>query len=715
MKFSLALFLIAGLSVHEAFAAQDPAAQTPAPQTASNPAKLTRLDVSNLSPSFDPDVTDYTVARTTACALQVTAKFDDTDTELTMYVGGRQTDSGETRSAWVCDGRTKVDIVLYRAAREVRRYTVSVATPSMVLTLPASPVAAEPTPTITIQPVVASAAEASPPAAVPTAPVEAAPSMTPPAPTPVAPHMAAAPAPSISAATEQEEEFVPEPAPTPSPVVAGEHAVPPLSAVDGSTAARFLEAATFGPSPSAIANLQPSGIQQWLTAQFAMPESEMPDGLDVNGVRARLFTNMYSGADQLRQRTMFALSSFIVVSSRKNNTGAQLIPWVRLLSRYAFDNYRTLLREVTLNPTMGNYLDLVQNRRATSTRSANENYARELMQLFSIGVWELNQDGSPRLDAQGQRIATYDQTTVRELARALTGWTYPTAEGSTPVARNPPHFIGLLEPRTADHDPGAKVLFGRTIPANQTPLQDLEMSLDIIFQHPNVPPFVATRLIRSLVGSNPSPAYIRRVADVFANNGQGARGDLRAVVTAILTDQEALTQPPSRLTDPVLHIIGMGRTLDAQIGDPNTFMSQFGNLGQLLLSPATVFGFYSPLGTLPGNTAVVAPEFQIYPPALAVQRANFIYAILNGQYPAFAVNLTPFTSIAADPAALVERVNQTLMRGRMSRELRQIITRATLAVPATDARQRAIGALFLAAISTEYTVPGGLSSIICLE
>jgi uncharacterized protein (DUF1800 family) len=481
------------------------------------------------------------------------------------------------------------------------------------------------------------------------------------------------------------------------------------TADDIRTATHFLENATFGPTGSEIANVLARGRDGWLAYQFSRPESPMPDGLDANQVRAQLYLNMSNGSDQLRQRMMFALSQYIVVSANKVGTGPELIPWVRMLSRNAFGNYRTLLTDVTLSPTMGKFLDLAYSRKASATSSPNENYARELLQLFTIGLWELNQDGSLKVDASGQPIPTYDQRTIAEFSRALTGWTFPVQPGSTSSNSNPPYFVGQMEARVTTHDTGAKTLLrGVVLPAGQTTTADLHAALDNIFQHPNVPPFVATRLIRSLVTSNPSAGYIERVANVFANNGDGVRGDLRAVLTAILTDAEALRFSGSdagRLKDPLLHVIGLGRALGARVTDPNAFMYLFNNLTQRVLTPATVFGFYSPLAALPGSSGLYGPEFQIYPPALAIQRANFIYSILNGNLgAAYAIDLTPYINVAAVPASLVDAVDHHLMFGRMSAQLRQILLTTTAAISASNTRQRALGALYLAAISSEYAV-----------
>lgn len=474
-------------------------------------------------------------------------------------------------------------------------------------------------------------------------------------------------------------------------------------------AGRFLEMATLGPTPTSIPALQSSGISTWLNQQTNLPESPIADGLDTNQVLDKVFLNMANGADQLRQRMMFALSQTLVVSSRKNNNGFELTPWVRLLSRNAFGNYRTLLYEMTRSPTMGKYLDLANSRKLTTSSAPNENYPRELLQLFTIGLWELNQDGSIKKDANGQPIPTYNQQDIAEYARALTGWTYPTQPGVASATRNPEYFVGQMEFRTESHDTGSKTLLkGLVLPAGQAPELDLVAVVDSVFKHPNLPPFVATRLIRSLVTSNPSPDYIRRVADVFANNGQGVRGDLKAVLTAILMDVEAVGVPtPSQghLKDPILHILGFGRALGAQITDPSVFQNEFAKLNQRVLTPPTVFSFYSPLSLLPKFSSLYGPEFQIYPPSQALERANILYKILRGDYKeAFKVDLTPYTAVAEDSAALVEKVNQGLLEGRMSPQLKQIILTATDAIVSTDTQQRAMGALFLTAVSSEYSV-----------
>lgn len=488
-------------------------------------------------------------------------------------------------------------------------------------------------------------------------------------------------------------------------------------------AAHLLDQSTFGPRAADVDLLISSGYDQWLNNQFTAPESPMPDDPDVSDVRNALFMNMVSGDDQLRQRMVFALSQIFVVSANKNNSGNELAPWVRLLSRNAFGNFRTLLRDVTLSPTMGKYLDATFSRCTRNTATCpngqtttvpNENYPREVLQLFTIGLWELNQDGTVRLNPAGQPIPTYSQETLVEYARALTGWGVSRTNNIDNYAvEMVPVMTTGTTPSPRFHDTGQKTLLnGVVLPATaNTPaalFSDVDGVVDSIVAHPNVAPFLATRLIRSLVTSNPTPAYIGRVAAAFS----GSNGDLRVTLTAILTDPEArnFTITDGRLKDPVLTIMGLSRALGIPVTNPGSTQWIFSNLLQLVLTPNTVFNFYNLLTPLPGNPALFGPEFGIYPPALAVQRANFLYGIINEWYTStfpMALVIPAYQAVAADPAALVEAVNQNLMFGRMSSELRALIIAATAAITDTSAnglRERARGALYLAAVSSEYSV-----------
>ena len=301
-----------------------------------------------------------------------------------------------------------------------------------------------------------------------------------------------------------------------------------LHVVGANVASHFLDQAAFGPDAATLEHVQTVGLDDYLNEQFAAPISPYPDpattGPGLNRVQARFFTNAVHGQDQLRQRVAFALGQIFVVSAIEENTPTQLVPYLGILQKDAFANFRTLMKDVTLSPTMGEYLDVRNNDKAdpTSDTRANENYARELMQLFTIGLSELNLDGTLKLDANGNPIPTYDQTTIQNFAKVYTGWTYPTRPGAPLRKHNPPYYIGPMVPFESNHDVTSKTLLnGFVLPAGQTAEQDLEAALDNIFNHPNVGPFIGKQLIQHLVGSNPSPAYVARVASVFNDNGSG--------------------------------------------------------------------------------------------------------------------------------------------------------------------------------------------------
>jgi hypothetical protein len=610
--------------------------------------KLTGLLAANLSPAFDPNVKQYTVPMPANCSVPVKATVaDPANPNLKLYISSNPTTSGTVVNAWVCGNQPKVEIVIYDVWTEVGHYSIT----------PVGEPVATPPPTPT------------------------------PTPTPVV----------VDPPTEQ----IPTTTPSPLPL-------PAASPVDKLSAGRFLSQASFGPTPQDLAALQPVGLQYWMAQQYNLPATTLGDGLSTNQVINQTLHNMANAPDQLRQRMVFALSQIFVVSANKNVNGEELIPWVNLLNRNAFGNFRQLLKEVTFSPTMGKFLDLANSKKATASTSPNENYAREVMQLFTIGLKQLNQDGSVKLDGQGQPIPTYDQATLREVARALTGLTYPTAPGKTPQSNNWEWFTGLMEYRQANHDTGAKTIVnGVSLPAGQTVKQDFDAVIDTLVSHPNTAPFIATRLIRSLVSSNPSGAYIQRVADKFVDNGLGVRGDLWAVLTAVLTDPEATAAPSAQrghLKDPVLHVLNLGRALGASINDPSIFMYDLRLLGEQVLTPNSVFSFYSPLAALPGYPGLFGPEFQIYPPGLAIQRGNLIWKIINGQLgSSFTVNLSQFTSLANNPAALVEQVNQVLLLGTMSNTLRSTLT-GLASHPYTSLQDRVLITLYFTAISSEYAV-----------
>jgi uncharacterized protein (DUF1800 family) len=469
---------------------------------------------------------------------------------------------------------------------------------------------------------------------------------------------------------------------------------------------RFLEQSTFGPTPQLMAHARQVGMPDFLDEQFAMPESAWPSLSAATRSAAvdSFFLNAATGQDQLRQRVIYALSEIFVIAMNKNTNGDEIVPWLQLLSRNAFGNYRTLLREITIDATMGKYLDLANSVKPGVSSGANENYPREVMQLFSIGLYELNLDGSISPDRQGQPMPAYNQNDVRQLALALTGWTYGNSSGMPPQNRNSNYFPGAMLPIAAYHDTSAKAILRQSLPANQTIWQDLDGAIDIIFNHPNVGPFVATRLIRALVTSNPSPAYISRVATVFNDNGQGVRGDMKAVIRAILLDPEARNDtPPSdfgRLRTPVQHTIALMRTLSLPVGQPSQFAYIYYNLGEGMLDAPSVFGHYSPLFHIP-RTSLYGPEFQIYSPTEAINRANLFYSLMTSSWP---INpaLQPFVNVASNPAALVNAVDNALLHGRMSPQMRAALLNALPAM--YDNYQRVLTVLYLTATSGDYLV-----------
>jgi uncharacterized protein (DUF1800 family) len=531
--------------------------------------------------------------------------------------------------------------------------------------------------------------------------------------------------------------------PTPAPSVSA----PSVTAAD---AARLLEQATFGVTQSDVAHVQSVGIDAYLSEQLAYPATQytgysytphtapagcIGDGSnppDASSLCARdeyspfqvqrdFFTHALKNPDQLRQRVAFALSQIMVVSSVEIYEAYGLADYQNILLRDALGNYRTLLQDVTLSPTMGHYLDMANSDETNPQNGTvpNQNYAREVLQLFSIGLIELNPDGTPQLDTSGAPIPTFESATIEGLASVFTGWTYPPLSGATSQWANPINFDGTMVAFPDHHQAGTKVLLnGYTVPANQTPAQDLQNALDNIFNHPNVGPFISKQLIQHLVTSNPSPAYVARIAAVFANNGQGVRGDLSAVVRAILTDTDARGDEPAtnlfgHLREPALFITSTLRSLGGT-SDGVLPRSASSAMGQPMFSPETVFNFYPPSYQVPG-TQTLAPEFGIENAATALARANFINTvIMQGGAAAdptvsgstgTTINLTPLAG-AANSSALIAQLNQTLMHGSLSSAANNIILTAVNSVAAnsTNPLAAAQAASYLILTSAQYQV-----------
>jgi uncharacterized protein (DUF1800 family) len=488
-------------------------------------------------------------------------------------------------------------------------------------------------------------------------------------------------------------------------------------------AARFLDQATFGPTPASIAELEQMGIQNWLAMQFATHPSDLPDQpiLASNGmpnrnlapVQAAFFQNAVNGQDQLRQRVALALSEIWVVSQQSGVRQAYAFPpYWRVLRDNAFGNYRDLIKAVTLNPAMGRYLNMANNNKANPAKgtAANENYAREMMQLFTLGLIQLNADGSQVLDAHGIPVATYDQTVVTNMAKVLTGWTYPTAPGVAARADNPQYFLGQMFAVEREHDTSAKTIFGNiTIPAGQTAEQDLESLLDALMQQPTMAPFVSKQLIQHLVTSNPTPAYVQRVANVFLNNGSGVTGDMRAVISAILTDTEARANDDpnpaadptfGHLREPVLFLANLLRGLNATLGAGNTVHVYGSEMGQNLFNAPSVFSYFSPQYRTEGG--LLGPEFQIYSTATVAERTDVVTAALYATLGGATVDLSPFTGKAGNVEAMLDYISYVFMHHVMPVSVAQAATAAAGAAKTPQAKAQA--ALYTVLTSGAYQI-----------
>ena len=333
------------------------------------------------------------------------------------------------------------------------------------------------------------------------------------------------------------------------------------SPVSSAAAVRFLEQSSFGPDTENLNQVSETGFDTYLQNQFASTVTPYPnprpnDG--VNNVQQTFFLNAIAGGDQLRLRSALALNELWVVSANTITDTLGYTNYLRTLDKDALGNYLNVMTDVTLTPAMGNFLNMVNNDAPPPGEHANENYAREIMQLFCLGLNQLNPDGTPVLDSNGNPIPTYTQADVMDVGRAFTGWTYPLTPGKPSQNHNPEFYGGPMVAVEGLHDIGAKTILGQTIPAGQSAEADLASALGIIFNHPNVGPFVATQMIEHLVTSNPSPAYVQRVATAFNtgtfnNYGSGKRGDMQAMVAAILLDPEA------RRGDDPATAVGFGR------------------------------------------------------------------------------------------------------------------------------------------------------------
>jgi uncharacterized protein (DUF1800 family) len=471
-------------------------------------------------------------------------------------------------------------------------------------------------------------------------------------------------------------------------------------------AARFLDQASFGSSPAALAEIQAIGYEKWIDQQLSLPPTQI-DGTPLlawtnlntltkeqgnlnwgfNGLEtSRAFI---TAPDQLRLRTTWALSNFIVVSQNKINPYG-MTEYFNMLQRQSLGTFGDLLYAVIRNPAMGQYLDNNQNRKqgACSNCFLNENFGRELMQLFTVGVFMLNKDGSLKKDASGRPIETYAQADVQDMTRALTGWDMDNAHVRTVPNENLPNWAAFERPMIqrwqGNHDDGEKRVLNKVIPAKQTAEQDVRSVIDILLNHPNTGPFVVYRLIQSLVTSDPSPAYMTRMVSVFENNGKGVRGDLGAVVKAILLDPEARrADDPAyrelhvgRMKEPVLQAISVMRALSCE--KPLTMSwnkyQVYGINNQQPLNAPSVFSFFSPMHRAPGSN-VLAPEQKLLDSKEFRDRLGGLSQVYDRDGSAFVSAGCKFdefvSALNRSPDAFIDLMSQRLFKGSMSPTLRE--------------------------------------------
>jgi uncharacterized protein (DUF1800 family) len=476
---------------------------------------------------------------------------------------------------------------------------------------------------------------------------------------------------------------------------------PVLLSAEQKAAHRFLRQATWGPTPSLVDHVVQVGKEAFLEEQFALPATPYPQELidkpNMELVSEQFFQNAMQGQDQLRQRVAWALSQIWVASAIKVDNTHAMVPFIRILEDGAFGNVRDVLEKVTLSPAMGEFLDMVNNKKADPTKGTmpNENYARELMQLFTIGLTGLNPDGTPN----GQ--PTYSQNDILEMSRVLTGWTYGDAITGDPTKINNKFYDGPMEPVERYHDTAEKKVMGATFLAGQTTRADLKQALDLLFNHPNMGPFVSKQLIQRLVKSDPSPAYIAAITAVFNNNGQGERGDLRAIVKAILMHPEAASTPNSgKFSEPALFLLTLARGLNSTIVD-HPYMTDFSqDMGQRIWFAPSVFNYFSPGYRLNG---ALGPELQIWSTATAMTRANFVASLVSGGFGTdFKIDTTPYIAVAGNNEALVDTANSLLMGGTMGTDMRQAILTALGSATSTTDRIRTV--LYLIGSSMQYQV-----------
>ncbi len=544
----------------------------------------------------------------------------------------------------------------------------------------------------------------------------------------------------------------PPPAPTPSPAP-GPTPVPAPSPIATTElqVIRGLQQGSFGATPAQISQVSQRGLAAWIAEQRAMPldpnfferrvRAVGTDGA-LGAARRDAFQHAFweraaTAPDQLRQRLTYALSQMFVISFQDSNIRNYAVgaaSYYDMLQRHALGNYRDLLEGVSTHPMMGLYLTHIRNERSDGTRMPDENYAREIMQLFSIGLVALNPDGTPVVP----RREVYTNEDITGLAKVFTGWSWhdPSASGGLSTNANRFRRNGItpggtdagetqpMSPYPAFHSIEEKRFLGAQVPAGVSdPRQSLRVALDTLFNHPNTAPFVSRQLIQRLVTSNPSPAYVRRVAAVFENNGRNIRGDLGAVTQAILLDPEALTPATGttsagKLREPVLRLAHWIRAFEAQPsaqGWTIPFLDNPGTqLGQSPMNAPSVFNYYrpgyTPVGTPIAAANLVAPEFQITHETSVAGYANFMQGVTLNGIGGVRTSYTAELPLAVDPPRLVDHLNRLLAAGALDTTDRTLIVQAVQAVPlrvgqeTVDQRARVALAVRLVMTSPAYLV-----------
>jgi uncharacterized protein (DUF1800 family) len=553
--------------------------------------------------------------------------------------------------------------------------------------------------------------------------------------------------------------------PSPGPATSADligtvNGTPPVPIVYPQDAARFLNQATFGATDADIHHLSLIGYQAWLGEQFATQQTLMTPGVEqaliVNGqptcasgdviCNAALFLQNNQGQvytenafwqqsltapDQLRQRVAYSLHEMLVISM--TSTGVMNMPrgaahYYDVLGADAFGNFRQLLEDVTLNPMMGQWLAMQGNDKGNANTDPDENYAREVMQLFTIGLYQLNDDGSQKLDGTGKPIPTYSNTDVQGLAKVFTGFSWNVPGNTSDAAWSdcciyvgPGYGEDLLPMQSypTHHSTAEKDFLGVTISAGSgDPNADLKIALDTLFNHPNLPAFFSKQMIQHMVTSNPSPGYVSRVAAVFKDNGLGVRGDLKAVITAILMDAEArdtvgdASNPQfGKVREALLRYTHWARAFTAQSRTGGYWIGStedpIWGLGQMTLRSPTVFNWFAP-GYIPPGTSIeqagmTGPELQMTNVSSVVGYLNYMQTTVGSDatngfdiFSSYAAEM----NLANNPGALVDRVNLLLMSGQMDSTLYGQILSAVSAIPIPAGDQSAVNAALGARVRT---------------